>query len=354
MSRLAFLISVFCLLLSVVFLVPETVSLGSSIPSSRDQSYEMIPLMDLGVDRYLNRFEGGLYPDRSNEPPADHMRAGLQRAALIRPLNEDGRYDTRGKYVLLSIGMSNTGSEYCGAARGRCSPLSFVGQALADMRVEKQELAMVNGAMPGHVSSDWEDSSDPSYDELQQKRLGRDGWSELQVQAVWLKVANRSPRSSLPSIDADAYRLERSMGNIIRALKARYPNLQLVFVSSRTYGGYSVGRKNPEPFAYESGFASKWLIEAQIAQERTGIVDPEAGDLALSRTPWIGWGPYLWAAGRNPRSDGLAWLPEDVGDDGVEVSSEGVRKVGHLLLEFFAASPVARCWFLEGETCAPP
>ena len=63
---------------------------------------------------------------------------------------------------------------------------------------------------------------------------------------------------------------------------------------------------NPEPYAYESGFAVKWIVQAQIDQmvDHT-IHDDRAGDLDYHDSkPWIGWGPYLWADGATPRSDG--------------------------------------------------
>lgn len=339
-------------LLAVSGVGPETKSVEASVYSPSDEFVGAIPLIDLGTDKYLDRFQGGLYPDGENVPPVGHTQAGMRRAAQITTLDVNGRPDPDGRYVLLSIGMSNASSEFCGAARRRCAPESFMGQALNDPRVETQNLAIVNGAMPGQVAENWDDPGDAAYEDVKRRRLTPQGLSELQVQAVWLKIANRRPLSSLPALNADAYRLERSMGAIVRALKSRYPNLHLVFVSSRTYAGYSATRKNPEPFAYESGFAVKWLIEAQILQESTGYMDSEAGDLALSHTPWIGWGPYLWVAGENPRSDGLVWLPEDVGNDGVEVSSSGIRKVGRLMLEFYTTSPFARCWFVGGEVCA--
>jgi hypothetical protein len=182
--------------------------------------------------------------------------------------------------------------------------------------------------------------------------LGPQGLSEAQVAAVWVKVANAGPTVALPSPQADAYRLLTQQGNIVRALKVRYPNVQQVFLSTRIFAGYATTTLNPEPYAYETGFAVKWLVAAQIRQMRGAPPDPRAGDLSYNTVaPWIAWGPYLWARGTEPRSDGLVWLRSDLGPDGTHPSNSGRQKVGTMLLSFFKTSAQARCWFLAGQTC---
>ena len=109
---------------------------------------------------------------------------------------------------------------------------------------------------------------------------------------------------------------------------------------------------NPEPYAYESGFAVKWLIEAQIRQMQGGPIDELAGDLNYDTVaPWLAWGPYLWANGLQLRSDGLSWKPDDFIFAGPHPSRSGAHKVGTLLLSFFKISSHTACWFLAEETC---
>jgi hypothetical protein len=74
-----------------------------------------------------------------------------------------------------------------------------------------------------------------------------------------------------------------------------------------------------------------------------------AGDLdyASGIAPWIAWGPYLWADGLNPRSDGLMWEQSDLGADGTHPSVSGREKVGAMLLDFMLASPFSQPWFLS-------
>lgn len=305
-----------------------------------------VPLTELSGGTYLG-FEGGLYEGGSDQPPADHAAAGLTAADRIRPLDPRGNPDPEGRIVLLSVGMSNTTQEFCAGPPTACASWSFAGQAAADPAIDHGRVVIVDGAVGGQPAEDWDSPSDPVYDRVRDQRLGALGVTEAQVQVAWVKQANPRPSVSLPAVQADAFELEAGLGDIVRALKVRYPNLRQVFLSSRTYAGYATTTLNPEPYAYETGFAVKWLITAQIEQARTGRIDSESGDLSPERTPWVAWGPYLWADGETSRADGLVWLREDFAGDGTHPSTSGEQKVGRLLLDFFATSPFSRCWFLS-------
>ena len=324
-------------------------------------SFVATPLTEMGVDRTYFGFSGGLYANGSNTMPADHAAAGAIHAARIQPLDANGNPSPSGRIVLLSIGMSHTTQEFCAVNDDKpCNAWTFIGQSLTDPDVHPTTLALVNGAHSGHDAKFWISPDLPDYDRVRDVDLAAQGVTEAQVQAVWLKEADIAPTVSLPDPGADAYFLETELGNILRSARMRYPNLQCVFIASRSYAGYATTTLNPEPYAYESGFAVKWLIQAQIDQMANGgtIVDPRAGDLNYDTVaPWIAWGPYFWADGTIPRGmDGLVWELEDFDPkDGTHPSTSGETKAGSMLLDFFKNDPRTRPWFpaLRNTTATP-
>jgi hypothetical protein len=242
-----------------------------------------------------------------------------------------------GRIVLLSIGGAIATEEWCSESSAPpCNPLSFSGRAVTDPAVNHEAVVVVNGSMAGKSALDWVARTSPEYDRIRDTRLAPLGLGEKQVQAVWVQMTDSAPAVSLPAQGADAFLLRDRLGDVTRALKARYPNLALVFVSSRLYGGYSSNPFLGEPFSYESGFAVKWLIQAHINDT----------------TPWVGWGPYVWSDGTKPNSDGLSWSVADFKADGANLSEAGQSKAGQLLLDFFKRSELTSCWFLAHQTCS--
>ncbi|MEZ4700750.1 MAG: T9SS type A sorting domain-containing protein [Rhodothermales bacterium] len=312
-----------------------------------------VPMIDMKGLAYRG-FQGGLYADGTNEMPEAHRLAGLAAARSIEPLDINGKPDPNGVYILTSIGMSNTSDEFCGVAdpNNPCKIGTFMNRAGLDPEIDHTNFVLIDGADPGKTAEKWVDSGLSDYRRILDEELNPFGYSEKQVQIAWIKLANAPPSGTLPDAGADAFRLQEQFGQVARAMKERYPNLKMIFFSSRIYAGYATTDRNPEPYAYEQGFAVKWTVNAQIRQMETGEMDPVSGDLDLNTVaPWIGWGPYMWADGTNPRSDGLVWTKEDFKDDGVHPAKPGIEKVADMLLDFFKSSPLTSCWVLAGSDC---
>ncbi len=306
----------------------------------------LVPLSDLGTAKYQG-YQGGLYPHGTNQIPEDHFAGGIRKAAQLVPRDIRGLPAPGGRIILLSVGMSNARHEFCGDAWiwSQCPPWTFGGQAWAAPAVNHTSLLLFNGAQGGGVTARWEDPAGETYENVRSE-LAKFGLTEAQVQIVWMKGVSIGSRATLPNPEANAHVLLQELGQTARTLRIRFPNLQLVFVSSRIYGGYASPGVRAEPFSFEGGFAHKWLVEAQIKQMRGEGENPTAGNLDYTTVaPWIAWGPYLWADGPIPRSDGLLWLREDFDGDGVHPSPLGQEKVGMMLLQFFNASPITRGWF---------
>ena len=275
---------------------------------------------------------GGLYPNGSNRRPAAHETSGLAEMAKVRPRASDGSIDDRnGKIVLLSIGMSNATQEFS----------TF--KPLADRDPQKNPLlAIVDGAQGGW-SADRIVASGDAYWAVVEQRLAAAGVSDAQVEVVWMKNADAMPTLSFP---ADAKKLQSELQNTAQTLRSRYPNLRLLYHSSRIYAGYASSNLNPEPFAYDGGFSVKWLIEDQI----NGNPDLSFG---AGKAPWMAWGPYLWADGVKPNTDGLTWSCSDLQDDGTHPSPAGQQKVARMLLDFFKSDTTTRPWFVAASAQVP-
>jgi hypothetical protein len=271
----------------------------------------LVPLTDMGRRKYHSQ-PGGLYPNGLNRPSPAYLKQGLSAAKKIRPVN--------GRIVLLSIGIANTTQEFSAFAK-----LAAVEPGVA------KNVKLVDGAMGGwdarHVAR-----PTAGYWSAVDRRLKAAGASPREVQAVWLKEAISGEDRLFPQ---DARALRTNLRTIVEILTQRFKNLRLVYTSSRTYGGYAITSQNPEPAAYDSGYAVRWLIQDRIQNKLRG--------------PWVGWGPYLWTDGERGRLDGLTWSCADVLDDGTRPSPAGAAKVARLLLRFFKTDPTAKGWFAPGS-----
>ncbi len=289
----------------------------------------LVPLTQL-TGTYLGE-PGGLYPGGSNVAPASHDSAGLQLASSYVALDTFGVPSPTGSWVLLSVGMSNCTQEFS----------QFILDVAGDVTLHPN-LRIVDGAQGGQTAAKIKYDT-ATFWQVIDVRLHAAGLTPLQVQAIWMKEANASPTSPFPG---HAVILRDDLRDVVQVAKQKYPNLRQIFMSSRTYGGYASTPLNPEPYAYESAFALRWLIESQINDLDSLNYDSTAG---VVNTAWFAWGPYLYADGEIPRdSDSLQWFCSDfIATDGTHPSTAGRMKVSQLLEEFFKTSPYATPWFLS-------
>jgi len=285
-----------------------------------------VPISDLGSGLYSGQM-GGLYPGGQNVDSPPHRNSGLAIGKSIVPLNSSGSPDPNGAYVLLTIGMSVTAGD----------STAFVYIANGDPQ-KSPKLVVVNGASGGCTGQQWSSASSSCWGTAN-ANLTKANVTPQQVVAVWLYTADTGGGALLP-FPSDANSLQSELTSILQLVKQKYPNAQLAYLSSREYAGYTVSGS----YAYDTGFAVKWTIAAQINGSSTLNWDPTKGAVVA---PWAAWGPYTYADGAKPRSDGLTWNCTDMlFNGGQHFCSLGYGKTAKMLLDFFKSDSTTRPWFL--------
>ncbi len=288
------------------------------------------PLSDLGTGTY-HGFQGGLYPGGSNLRPIAHEVAGLAQAAQVVPRDTTGAIDiASGKIGFISIGMSNCVIHF-----------NALMQAAQSDTSKSPRVVLSNCAQGGQTAAILANPSAAYWTSWVPSKLAAAGLTAGQVQAVWFLEADAGPTAAFPS---DALTLQAEFTTIMGILRANFPNLRVLYGASRIYAGYATTTLNPEPWAYQQSFAVKWLIEDQISGNPALNFDPALGAVV---SPWIAWGPYMWADGLTPRSDGLTWVcPGDFNADGTHPSTQGANKNAGYMISFLHTDSTAQSWYL--------
>jgi len=285
------------------------------------ESTGLVPLCDMTAKSQNYKGEpGGLYGDGRNAPPPELAKLAAVASAKVQPLDTDGHPSPTGKIVLLSVGMSNTTQEF-----------SRFKQIADRDPAKSSRVLIIDAAQGGKDSRAW--LQDNNVWKVADHLIAAAGATPNQIQVVWLKQA-RINQAGIGEFPLHAKALQSDINAIIHRLHETFPNLKLVFLSSRIYAGYATTPLNPEPYAYESAFAVRWAIEEQMKNRK-----PD--------DPVVLWGPYLWSDGIKGRKlDDLIYSRDNLGPDGTHPSNSGRDKVAQLLLQFFKTDPAARDWFI--------
>jgi hypothetical protein len=337
------------------------------------------PLNDLGDEEYIagdgSHNQGGLYLSGFNQRPPTYNQQGINLTSGpdgVTPRNKDtGLQDlNNGKIVMISIGMCNSSMEFGGTLSDTTAEEGFqcrvtgtkhpdntgclkASCGLVAANWKNPKLFVWDGAQSGKDAKQWADALPGAgpWAELDCRLTGAQ-LSKKQVQVVWLKEALAEPRTQYGPWPIHVQALQQYLATILTHLvdpaygfvdSNNTPTVKMVFLSPRSHA-WTQGLSNPcsahspEPEAYETGFADKWIIAGRIK------------GLTPVNWPWISWGPYIWADGDVARSDGLTWPAINLRPDCIHPLNAGVHNVADQLLAFFRTDPVARPWFLKSPT----
>jgi Putative Ig domain len=293
----------------------------------------ILALTDLGTGKYQGE-EGGLYPSGSNVRPSGHDSDGVALAEGIQALDSNGNPSPSGKYVLLAVGESTAQNEF-----NRFLPI-----ANADPN-KNPSLVIVNGAQGGGTPANFKSTTSAYWATVMNDYLPQNDVTAQQVVALWVEDTDGIATGSFPT---DMTTMQSEYETMMQTVLILFPNIKLVYFSSRVYGGYSNGvgsPDNPEPYAYEAGFAVKNAIADQLNGKSSLNYDPTKGKVVA---PWMSWGPYYWANGMLGRNDGLEWDCEDFSPDGTHPSSIfGQLKVATALQNFLKTDDTTTPWYLS-------
>lgn len=299
--------------------------------NSGKSSVGFTPIDEMTADARYKGESGGLYGNGENIPPEEHRKRIEQAIESLKPLDQNGKPSDNGAIVFISISMSNATQEF---------------SAFRDIAIRDKDLSprlkIVDCAQGGQAMAEWADENSRTWTEAERRLVGA-GFSPAQVQVAWVKLANKSPRGDLA---VHGKKLKEDTLEVLRIAKLRYPNLKLIYLSSRIYGGYATSNLNPEPYAYESGFVARWLIEDQIAGKSGLEVEFKDGQ---PNVPVLAWGPYLWADGTKGRKDGLSYSREDLAQDGTHPSPAGRKKIAEFMLDFYKTNEFTKSWFCGND-----
>jgi hypothetical protein len=222
---------------------------------------------------------------------------------------------------LVCVGMSNANqecTEFVESVRG-----AWAAEVNTQVRV-------VNCAVGGHAIERWNDPADDArlWDACISQRLATAGLRHDQVRVIYHKAANQFTTAqgavlpAYPAAGSDYQNFLANLTTFAMRVPQKFPSVQAVYTTSRSYGGFANQGGRGEPLSYEEGHAlNSWLRD----NRSVGGV-------------WYGWGPYIWApdcATGVTNGSGMCYVRSDYVTDGVHPSEAGQEKIARAMHEWF-------------------
>ncbi|MGE0454030.1 MAG: hypothetical protein AB7O37_18080 [Vicinamibacteria bacterium] len=219
---------------------------------------------------------------------------------------------------LVCVGMSNASQECADFAQKRRSILN------AEVN---PEVVVVNCAVGGHAIERWIDPAFDAvlWDDCVARRLAAAGLALRHVRVVYHKAADADTgapgggaRPAYPDPASDYFRFLDHLQAFAARVRQKFPAVQAVYTTSRSYGGFAGNAGRGEPLSFEEGLAQNaWLASHPVFD---GV--------------WFGWGPYIWApdcATGVTNASGTCYVRSDYVEDGVHPARGALDKVSAMI-----------------------
>jgi hypothetical protein len=164
------------------------------------------------------------------------------------------------------------------------------------------------------------------WDACIKTKLPAAGVQPSQVRVIYHKAANmfttpqgsNQPYPPYPDPNSDYVHFYDNLTAFAGRVPLKFPSVQAVYTTSRSYGGFSTNPARGEPHSYEEGHAlNKWHAEHSNV---SGI--------------WYGWGPYIWGpdcATNTTNASKVCYVLADFQADGVHPAKGGRDKISQMI-----------------------
>jgi len=290
----------------------------------------LTPLIDLGAGFYEG-FQGGLFPfgSLSEIPASQHFKKGRSLAKSMQPLNASGAVDYDNGVVLMG-------------GFGPSVPLHLIDSLIpivhntTDAYVTNPCFDLINLCIGGRGLDFAIGPDSYKYWDSVESTIAVRGYTVNQLQVGWMYFNAKYDSLDPQEFPEHALSVKEDYITWLQLCKEHFPNMKIMFVSGRHYGGFcdTTIEQLPaagEPASYYNNFTVKWLIEDQING------DPDLKYFGgATVVPFITWGPYFWTNGATPRiTDGRSYGCEKFSDDGFHLTDPTNHEDADYMMQHF-------------------
>ncbi len=250
----------------------------------------LTPFLDLQTGYYLG-YQAGLYPGGTNILTGPHLKSGKSIAKSIKPLDGSGNVNYGDGVVLIAgFGPSIAGHIYSKVIDKVRNP-----SGKYDLNPCLDAINLCIGGKDIEYATD--DSTFTNYWEGLVDDVYSVGYTPYQVQIGWMYF-NTKGLYAPPVFPDNALEIKDLYIKFLNRAKEYFPNLKIMYVSARHYGGYADTSiveyySLAEPASYQNNWTVKWMIEDQINNVNPMLKYKGAN----AKAPFTLWGPNFWCDG---------------------------------------------------------